>query len=208
MEIKDAWQYELAATLCLVGCIALPDEVFERGYRGQPLSPEEIRIFNAHPQTAARLLSKIPRLEAVAEIICRQYSVDAEPAPAERPGYGAQLLPLALELDRRIYRGATVDAALAELRLVPRFDRLMLDALRDYAPAATECEIRRLSIRSLRPGMVLVNDVLSRDGSLLIFRAGTVLTETWIERLGNFAATHGTAETVAVRISIPPASLN
>src|ERR1017187_394595 len=37
--IKDAWQYELAATLCLVGCIALPDEVFERAYCSEELSP-------------------------------------------------------------------------------------------------------------------------------------------------------------------------
>jgi DNA-binding response OmpR family regulator len=28
MGIKDPWQYELAATLCLVGCITLPDEIF------------------------------------------------------------------------------------------------------------------------------------------------------------------------------------
>src|SRR5580704_6530485 len=66
LEIKDPWQYEIAATLCLVGCIALPDEVFERAYCGQELSPEEDQMFRAHPERGARLLADIPRLEVVA----------------------------------------------------------------------------------------------------------------------------------------------
>jgi DNA-binding response OmpR family regulator len=32
VEIRDAWQHELAATLCFVGCMAVPDQVFERAY--------------------------------------------------------------------------------------------------------------------------------------------------------------------------------
>ena len=104
----DSWQYELAATLCLVGCIALPEEVFEKAYCGQTLSPDEERMFRAHPERAARLLSNIPRLEAVAEIIRGQ----------QKPGR-SPMLHLALELDRRIYRGATSGSALAELVVAP-----------------------------------------------------------------------------------------
>jgi response regulator RpfG family c-di-GMP phosphodiesterase len=29
MGLEDAWQYEVAAMLCLVGCVALPDEIFQ-----------------------------------------------------------------------------------------------------------------------------------------------------------------------------------
>jgi len=204
MEIKDPWQYELAATLCLAGCVALPDEVFEKGYRGQALSPDEERMFHAHPQTAARLLSKIPRLEVVAEIICRQQKPEAETFAAEPPEQGAHMLHLAMELDRRIYRGVAAGAALAELRLLRRFDSRMLDALAGYSPAETEFDVRRISIRELRAGMVLDDNVFSKDGSLLIFRAGTVLTEAWIERLRNFAMTRGAMEPLGVRIPRPP----
>jgi hypothetical protein len=28
MQLADAWQYQLAANLCLVGCLTLPDRVF------------------------------------------------------------------------------------------------------------------------------------------------------------------------------------
>ncbi len=187
-EIKETWQHELAATLCLVGCITLPDEVFERAYCGQDLSPDEDQMFRAHPERAARLLSHIPRLEAVAEIIRSQ----------QKPG--PTVLHLALELDRRIYRGASSSSALAELRLSRRFDGRMLDALEGYSPTQAEFEVRRIPMRGLRAGMVIEDDILSKDGKLLILKGGTVLTDIWIERLENFAKTRGAQELVGVRI--------
>jgi hypothetical protein len=48
--------------------------------------------------------------------------------------------------------------------------------------------------------MVIENDVLSNDGKLLILKAGTVLTDVWIERLENFAQVRGAQELVGVRI--------
>jgi DNA-binding response OmpR family regulator len=186
--IKDAWQYELAATLCLLGCIAVPDEVFEKAYCGQELSPDEDRMFRAHPERAAHLLSNIPRLEPVIEIIRGQ----------QKPG--ATVLHFALELDRRIFRGVAHEAALSELRSSRRFDARMLDALQGYSSSQAEFEMRRVPIRGLRAGMVIEDDVLSKDGNLLILKAGTVLTDTWIERLENFAKTRGAHELVGVRI--------
>ena len=203
MGIRDPWQYELAATLCLVGCIALPDEVFERAYWGQSLSADEARMFHAHPATAARLLSNIPRLEVVAEIIRGQQGIEAETSITEPARQGAHMLHLALELDRRICRGVASGSALADLRLSRRFDARMLDALEGYSPEQAEYEVRRLMIRELRAGMVLEKDVLSKDGNLLILKEGTILTETWLERLENFAKSRGARELVDVRIPRP-----
>ena len=197
--IRDAWQCELAARLCLVGCIALPDEVFERAYCGQNLQPDEDRMFHAHPQTAARLLSNIPRLEGVAEIIRGQQNPETEPFVMEQSRQGAQMLHLALELDRRIYRGLASSAALAELRLSHRFEGRMLDALESYAPAPAEFELRRLRMRDLRAGMVLEKDFWGHANHLIL-KQGTVLTETWIERLENFAKARGGLELIDVRI--------
>jgi len=199
MEIPDPWQYELAATLCLIGCIAVPDEVFEKAYAGQELSSDEDEIFRAHPERAARLLSNIPRLEVVAEMIQRQQCPPAKVSVMKPSRLGAHMLHLALELDRRVYRGVASQDALAELRSWGRFDNRMLDVLQSYSPAKAEFELRRLSIREVRSGMILDEDVLSKDGNLLILKAGTVLTETWIERLENFARVRG-VELARVRI--------
>jgi DNA-binding response OmpR family regulator len=199
MRIKDPWQYDLAATLCLVGCIALPDDVFERAYTCRELSPDEHRMFQAHPQNAARLLSKIPRLEIVAEIIRRQQEPQKGPSVMEEARQGAHILHLAMEMDRRIYRGASSNSALAELRASHRFDGHMLDALDTYSPAPTEFEMRRRRIRDLRTGMVLEKAFLG-NGDLLILKKGTILSETWIARLENFAKARDPQELIAVRV--------
>jgi DNA-binding response OmpR family regulator len=198
---EDAWQYELAATLCLVGCIALPDEVFERAYCREQLTPDEERMFHAHPETTARLLSSIPRLEVVAEIIRKQQEPEKEPYVTEQARQGAQLLHLGLEMDRRIYRGVSSGAALAELRTSHRFEGRMLDALQTYSPAPAEFEMRRLRIRDLRIGMILEQDFL--NGSVLILKKGTSLTETWIARMENFAKTRDAQELIDVRVPGP-----
>ena len=200
MGMADRWQYDLAARLCLIGCIALPDDVFERAYCGQALSPEDDRMFQAHPERAARLLSKIPRLEVVAEMIRRQQKPEAESPFMEQSEKGARMLHLALELDRRIYRGITPASALAELRLSIGFDGGMMDALKCYTPPQAVFDVRRLTIRALRVGMVLEDDVTSADGGILILKAGTTLSETWIERLENFARVQGAQQLLSVRI--------
>jgi DNA-binding response OmpR family regulator len=200
METKDAWQVELAATLCLMGCLALPDDVFERGYCGENLAPDEDRMFRAHPERAALLLAKIPRLEVAAGMIRAQQKSEAEPSLAAQSREGAQMLNLALELDRRIYMGANPVEALGKLKSLGRFDRRMLEALEGYTPPKAESEMRRLPIRELRAGMVLEQDVISEKGNFLILKKGTILNETWIERLDNFAKTRGLQEPLDVRI--------
>ena len=200
MKIQDSWQYELAATLCLVGCVALPDEVFEKALAGRALSPDESHMFRAHPETGARLLARIPRLEVVAEMIRMQQRPPAKSSFTEPATEGAHMLHLALELNQRVYRGLAYDVALAELRSCSRFDRGMLDALLSYSPANAQSVVRSLLVRDLRSGMILDEDVMSKDGNLLLLKAGTVLTETWIERLENFAKIRR-IEAVRVRIT-------
>jgi putative two-component system response regulator len=197
--VPDRWQCEIAATLCLIGCIALPDEVVEKAYFGQPLTADDERIFKSHPEGAARLLSNIPQMEVVAEIILGQIDPDA-PFVTARSRRGAQMLNLALETDRLIYRGGTARDAARRLRLTGRFDEQTLNALERYSPVPPDYEIRQLPIHALRPQMVLEQDVCSRDGKIVILKAGAKLTETWIECLGNFARTKRLPSTVGVRV--------
>ena len=60
--------------------------------------------------------------------------------------------------------------------------------------------MRGISIRDLRPGMILETDIMSRDGNLLILRRGTVLTDTWLERLENFSQARGAQFLVDARV--------
>jgi hypothetical protein len=110
------------------------------------------------------------------------------------------MLHLALELDRRIYQDIDCRSAIAQLRGSGRFNGHMLDSLDNYSPTKAEFEVRQLLVRELRARMVIDEDIVSKDGKLVIFNAGTVLTPMWIERLENFARTRGVQKQVRVRI--------
>ena len=145
-------------------------------------------MFRAHPERAANLFSNIPRLEPVAEIIRSQ----------QQPG--ATVLHLALELDRKIYRGADYSAALHDLGLSGRFEAHMLDALKSYFPAHEEFDLRQLQVRDLRAGMILERDICDKDRNVLILKEGTILKDMWIERLENFVKARGGNGLIGVRI--------
>jgi CheY-like chemotaxis protein len=201
MSLADAWQYDLAAMLSLIGCLTLPEEIFQKGYSGEILSPEEDAIFRAHPESGARLLSNIPRLEFIAQMIRMQLRSDVDPGASEQTQLGSRMLFLAIELDRRIYRGVSFPAALQQMRSSPgRFDPAMVAALRNYSPASSDFHRAAVPIRQLFAGMALDDDVVSKTSGLLIFPKDTILTETWIERLKNFAKLGGVKEPVRVRI--------
>jgi hypothetical protein len=76
----------------------------------------------------------------------------------------------------------------------------MLNSLERFFPGEEEFQVRRMPIRDLRAGMILETDITSRDGNLLILRRGTVLTDTWLERLENFSQIRGAQLLVDVRV--------
>jgi CheY-like chemotaxis protein len=197
---EEIWQYELAATLCLTGCIALPPDVFERAYAGKAVSGAEQGMFLAHPQLAARLLSNIPRLDGVAEMIRHQFTDAVEyrrDSPAE---LGARMLRVAVELDRRMFLGAAFPGALSELKTTEgKYCRDLLDMLDDYQPASRHFDIRQARVDEMRPLMVLEDDLWTTDG-IIILRRGTTLNLTLIERIRNFAATRGARQPIRVRV--------
>jgi CheY-like chemotaxis protein len=202
LELKSVWQYELAAMLSLVGCIALPQELFEKAYGGQELSPDENLMFLSHPAAGARFLSKIPRLEVVAEIIRLQQTPDAGQSISEEIRLGAHLLHLALELDRKIYQDIDCPNAVMSLKNSGGFKPGMLDALKRYSPAEAPFEVRQILIQDVRSGMILDEDIASASTNVLICKAGMVFTELWIERLMNFARNHGVQKRVRVRVPV------
>jgi CheY-like chemotaxis protein len=203
--ISEAWQYDLAATLCLVGCVTLPEEIFKAAYAGETVSPEESAMFQAHPETAARLLMNLPRLESIAEIIRLHLQPEAEQTSASLEiKLGARLLFLAVELDRRLYRGVPLRTALQQTKnLLPGLDPALRAALDSYSPASADFHRQALPIKKLFAGMVLEEEVVSTSTKILILRKGTILTDTWIERLENFAKSHGVAEPIPVLVPGP-----
>jgi CheY-like chemotaxis protein len=200
LRLPDPWQYELAAILCLIGCITLPSDAFEHAYVGEKASSEELHMYGAHPETGFRLLSPIPRLENVAEMIRLQQIETSNWAENDIAERGALMLKTAQELDRRSLRGIPFQTACDQLRAAPgKYPTALLDSLKDYSPSRVHFEVKRLPAPQLLPGMILEDDVVTEDGSLTVISKGTTLTVTLIERVRNFARTRGVRDPIQVR---------
>jgi CheY-like chemotaxis protein len=199
LHLPDPWQYELAATLCLIGCITLPFDAFEHAYVADKASGEEMKMYRAHPDVGFRLLSRIPRLENVAEMIRLQQVETSNWGSNDVTERGSRMLKTAQELDRRTLRGVPFQTACDQLRAAPgKYPTAFLDALKGYSPARVHFEVKRLPSAQLLPGMILDDDVVTENG-LMVISKGTTLTVTLIERVQNFARTRGVREPIQVR---------
>ena len=200
LRLPDPWQYELAAILCLIGCITLPTDAFEHAYVGDKASAEELQMYRAHPDIGFRLLARIPRLEKVAEMIRLQQIETSNWADNETVERGSCMLKTAQELDRRVLRGTPFPTACDQLRAAPReYPTALLDSLKDYSPSRVHFEVKRLPAQQLLPGMILEDDVVVANGSLTVISKGTTLTVTLVERVQNFARTRGVRDPIQVR---------
>lgn len=213
LELSGAWQYEVAAMLSQIGCIALPPETVSQVLSGRPLSPEDREQAEAAPGVARALLARIPRLDEVATMVALAPppadlgdppdAVAFEAMPAARKG--AWLLRVALALDERVAQGLTEEAALADLRRPGRrLPACLLDAVARFVFEDAASRVESVGLRDLHTMMVLEEDVRTPAGLLLVPR-GQPVTVAVIRRLRSFARGPGVREPFRVRVADPAA---
>ena len=198
LKLEGAWQIEVAAALHTLGMIALPAELGHRAAGSLPLTVEEKKQLATHPATASRIIGAIPRLEDVALIVSQQTS--DEPQGPEWAQRGARILRLAIRLEGRVSRGATLGDALEALSATAsEEERTHLATLRTLYADSEQMQRTERRARELSPGMVLDGDVRTRDGALVLPK-GRELNAVLIERLLQFSASRGLEEPIAVRV--------
>jgi hypothetical protein len=149
MKLGNAWQYEVAAMLSQLGCVTLAPETIDAVYRGEPLSPNEQAQYDAHPSVAYGLLSKIPRLEAIAWMIQHQTRPvsETEEVGVGEMRLGAEILRLILAYEQAIHKGSSrTEAAHVLARQNRNFSPEFFQALVTLDPNAEEGEIRKCRI--------------------------------------------------------------
>lgn len=203
LKLPDAWQYETAALLCQIGCVAIPKDIFDRILTEGSLPPEQAAILERHPQIARDLLRKIPRLQTVAEIVYRQGSMSSIPVSGDRAVMiGASILSAALDFEELVSLGASPQQALAALRSEGRkYHRRVLDALATAAIFTGKTDVRIVPLFQLRVGMILDEEVRSARDALLVTR-GEAISEGSLQRLRNYAALKLLAKT-EFRVQMP-----
>ncbi len=207
MKLGNPWQYEVAAMLSQLGCVTLAPETIDAVYRGEALTPNEEAQYEAHPNVAYALLSRIPRLEPIAWMIQHQN----RPAPREADSemadmrLGAEILRLILAYEKSIHQGMSrTEAAHLLARQNTNFSPEFFHALVTLDPNSEESEVRKCRIDDLSPGMIIQQEVRSYQGTLLVSK-GQEVTSTVIFKLKNFHARLAIGGDVTV--SVPTTTL-
>ena len=185
---SDALAVELAAMLSHIGCISMPSEIMRKVFAGFNLTNEETARYLKFPETGARLVENIPRLEKTAAIIRNQLiPVKKLPfAPDQVEFLGSILLNVLTSFDVLINQGVAEEYALVRLKMMfLDCPGILLNALHEVLDEGKEPLPQPVTVRALLSGMVLAEDVMLQDGNLLLPK-GTELTNNLIELIQRF----------------------
>lgn len=209
MLIDDTWNLELASMLCNLASVTLPPETLNNLDTGKALTDEEKKMILRLPEASKNLISNIPRLEKVSEIVYYhqkhfngagfpQDDVAGDAIPVE-----SRILKVLCDLEQLKAKGMDQDDAIAELTpqqeilYDPNIFKMAAVSLSAADYSQDSATALTVSLTGLRPGHVLITNVETVDGRLL-FATGLKLTSTIIERLINYNCINKIKEPIKV----------
>lgn len=207
---ESSWQLELGALLAPIGYVTIPGSVTIKARSGQPLTEAEMDVLARMPESGSKLLTNIPRMEPVAQIVLYQNKhFDGSGFPSDaRAGdaipMGARILKVLNDLVDLEARGKTKALALQEMRQrIGWYDPRVLDTASvrfDSDVPKTSSAARTaqaVNVHDLSPGQVFSSNVYTMDG-VMVVKGGTRVTPMLVERLRNFARLQGLREPLEV----------
>ena len=181
LKAMPSQSMDMVILLSNIGCVALPPELLEAMESGKRLSKEDMQIYMTHPSIAAHLLSNMPRMAKIAEIIRHQNT----PASQEPP-LAARILKACIDMDQMELTGAPPDKALTFMATRPKvYDPKVLAALKRTLEESRLARCMNLTVADLEPGMVMQRDMVTTAGNVLVSK-GDTLSEASHLRLQTF----------------------
>ena len=215
LKLESTWEFELAAMLSSIGLVSVPSPVLYKARSGLSLTGPEKDMLGRVPETGAKLLANIPRLESVARIVRYQnkrYDGSGFPSDAiagDEIPIGSRILKVLSDLLRIETRGTPRFKALEQMQeQTGCYDPRVLDAtfacFDVYLQATTEVKAASatISMKELRVNHVLSADLFTSDG-ILIVSAGAEITQMILEKIHNFEELSGIREPIFVRVEHP-----
>jgi CheY-like chemotaxis protein len=206
LGVAMPWDLRLATLLSQIGCVTLPADLLERLYGGETLTADEQARYGRHPQAAAQLIARIPRLEPVAAMISRQLTpADFAALPAEvgtwdQSTLSTVILHIATSLDERLTAGDQPAGALRALQAaMPGLPEPIVAAISAVHQHSAYMDTVFMKVGELAPGMVIDEDVLATDGTTLMIR-GDELTR---QQLSEVRAGERQPASPRIRVLIP-----
>ena len=195
LQVQDVFH---AGLLHGIGKLSLPDDVLNRPL--DRLTPEESKLYHQHPLRAQMVLTAVPQLAQVAQIIRSQYErYNGRGTPDRLLGddipLGSRIVALARDyidllaggiVKQTVTREQAAEMIKAQSGL--RYDPLVVGR---FAAVLKELEdmppVRQVRSAELHDGMRLADDLLTRRGALLISRE-SVITAHQVEQIRRFEA--------------------
>jgi response regulator RpfG family c-di-GMP phosphodiesterase len=218
LGLSNSWEVHLALMLAPIGYVTIPPATLVKSRAGEPLSQAEEQMLNSTPESAARLLANIPRLDGVARIVRYQHKdfngsgFPADSVCGDAIPLGSRLLRILLDMIQLHGKGRTQLQALDEMQTSEGcYDPALLSAVRvsltgaRSAPVTAPRTTVSVAPKDLTPGMVLRSNLKSKDGTLIL-SAGHQITGLTLEKIRNFDLVAGIAEPILVESPEGPAA--
>jgi response regulator RpfG family c-di-GMP phosphodiesterase len=210
LNIQDTWDLELGAMLCEIGRITIPASTIVKEKTGAPLSEPEQEMIMRVPEIGHQLLSKIPRLESVARIVLYQKkNFNGSGFPKDNVSgvhipLGSRIIKIFSDFYKLESTRNKRDSSLSILRYRQDiYDPDILNCAIQYLTPCTDGikltqkAIRSVSVAELKVGQMLLSDIVTGSGTLLI-PSGNIISESLRERIRNFGRLQGIREPIKI----------
>jgi response regulator RpfG family c-di-GMP phosphodiesterase len=194
---QERWETEAAALLSQLGYVTLSPALLAKLQAGHELNADEQALVDRVPVAGADRLAGIPGTDGVRRIIAYQAKCyDGRGVPRDNVRgkgipWGARALKIALDYDNLVASGVSSVAAVDQMLSPERrsaYDPEILAKFADttFSPEQNDA-VQEIPLSKLEPGMVVVTEVRTRTGALLI-PAGQQVTAQHAARLSAVSA--------------------
>ncbi|MAL85128.1 MAG: hypothetical protein CMI23_02050 [Opitutae bacterium] len=188
MKVPARWRVDVASVFSQLGYLSLPESVSEDVYYKRDLTPEVKELVKQVPSDTQKLISIIPGLEEVDEILQK---IDIQHRFEKDSGNGVRLLAsiLRVALDFDFYEEQGHDRSVIIQTLKSRkndYDPAVSDSLSNLLVVAEQTfKLEEISLKSLEVGMRLAQELRLEDG-FLVASSGADVDRQLIKVIRNY----------------------
>jgi len=209
LKMASSWEMEAAAMLAPIGFVILPPELKEKVLQGLPLTGEEAKMVTEIPDIGYRLLSNIPRLEQVADMVqmSRKSLSELSPDGAELDigsvEFQAHMLSAMIDLVEAEALGKPLVEVFDSMReMEGKYDVRFLNAAEEQLSQRKRSGTVRVLALDVKAKEILIGDILKSDvvtqDNRRLLAAGTQITPTFLERVQRYNRLVGIQEPVQI----------
>ena len=213
LELGNVWDIELALMLSDIGAFMVPDTLLRKSENGVELNEAEQKVIDQIPETGRKLISNIPRLEKVANaVFYSQKNYDGSGFPSdsvkgEEIPIGARIIRILKDYARYLPSRKSSALVFDLLESKPSvYDPTLLAVIKGLficeQKPEEELPVYEVTIKQLCPGQIVLEDILTNDGVLLV-KQGTEISTTMIQRIVNYGEISGIKMPILVNSLMP-----